>query len=262
MAEEEIGVTSGAKTARENVLQAQAGGEELRAIGFGEIEVDIARRGLVARGRHAEPLQRIGLIAGARLVEILGGVRELRSELGDKIRAHFVTAGTDGGPERGEQVARLAAEFETHAANGFLGDAGERALPTRMDGGDGVFLGINEKDRDAIGGLHGEEQTGTVRDGGVALARKRGRGGEQADRVGVDLLQRLERKLFRAECGLQEAAVFGDVFARVPFHEAEIELRLAIEWADATGPRAETVDQPGEFAKWSELQHLQTAGTV
>jgi len=91
VAEKEVGAAGGAKAAGEDVLRAQAGGEELRAVGFGKIQVDIARRGLVARGRHAQPLQRIGLIAGARLIEIAGGVSELRGEFGYEVGADLVT---------------------------------------------------------------------------------------------------------------------------------------------------------------------------
>src|SRR5208283_971669 len=95
-----------------------------------------------------------------------------------------------------------------------------------------------------------------------ALARMRGCGGEKVNHVGVDLLERRQRETPSVERGLQEVAVFRDVFARVPFHEAEIEHRLASELADAAGPRAESVDQPGEFAKGSELKDLQAAGTA
>jgi len=262
MAEEEIGVTSGAKTANENIWSAQASGEELRAVGFGKIEVDIPRRGLVARWHHAEPLQRIGLIAGARLIEIFRRIGELRGEFCDEFRPHFIAAGADGRAERGEQIGRLAAELEAHPADGFFGDAGERALPTRMNGGDGAFLGIDEKDRDAIGGLHGEEQSLAIGEGGVALARERGRGAEQADRVGVDLFERREREIFGAQCSLQKAAILGNVFARIPFHEAEIQNRLPIKNAGAAAPCAKSVDEPREFAQRRELQNSQAAGTV
>jgi len=190
VAEKEVGAAGGAKAAGEDVLRAQAGGEELRAVGFGKIQVDIARRGLVARGRHAQPLQRIGLIAGARLIEIAGGVSELRGEFGYEVGADLVTAGADGGAESGEEISRLAAKFEAQAADGLFGNAGERALPTGMNGGDGALFGINEKNRDAIGGLHGEKQAGVIRGRGVALAGVGGRGGEEANYVGVNLLER------------------------------------------------------------------------
>ena len=209
-------------------MRAQAGGEELRAIGFGKIELDIARRWLVARGHHAEPLQRIGLIAGARLIEIVGGIGELRRELGDEFRAHFIAAGAYGGAESGEEIGRLAAKFEAQAAHGLFGDACKRALPTRMNGGDGSLFGIDEEDRNAIGGLHGKKQAGAIRDGGVALAGVSGRGGEKMYHVGVDLLERREGEVFGVESRLQEAAVFGDILACVPIHEAEIENWSAI----------------------------------
>ena len=85
---------------------------------------------------------------------------------------------------------------------------------------------------------------------------------KQVDRVGVDLFERHEREIFGVERGLQEAAVFGYVFARIPFHEAEIEDAPAFEKADAAGPRAESMDEPGEFAEGRELQDLQAAGTA
>lgn len=122
-----------------------------------------------------------------------------------------------------------------------------------MNGGNDALIGIDEKNRDAIGGLHGEKQAGAIRDGGVALAGVSRRGGEKVNHVGVDLLERHEREIFGAERGLQEAAVCGDIFARVPFHEAEIQDLATFELADAAGPRAEAVDEPGEFAEWREL---------
>ncbi len=262
MAEEEVGATGGAEAAGKNVLRAQAGGEKLRAIGFGKIQVNVSRRRLVARGRHAEPLQRIGLIARARFIEIRGSVRKLRAEFGDEFRSHFVAAGANGRAESGEEIGRLAAEFEAHAADSFFGDAGERTFPTRMHGGDSVFLWIDEKNRNAIGGLHGEEQAGAIRGGGIALARISGCVGEKVNHVGVDLFERRESEIFGTERGLQEPAIFGDVFARVPFHEAEIENWPAIERTDAAGPRAESVDEPREFAEWRELQDFQAARTM
>ena len=262
MAEEEIGAAGSAEAAGEDVLRAEANGEELRAIGFGEIEVDIARRRLVA-GRHdVEPLQRIRFFAGACLIEIIGSVCKLRGEFGDEFRADFIATRADRRAECGQEIGWLAAKFEAQAAHGLFGDAGERTLPPRMNGSDGAFLGIHDKDRNAIGGLHGEEQAGTIRDGGVAFARVGRRGGEHVNRVRVDLLERHEREIFGAERGLQEAAVFGDVFARVPFHEAEIENLPGIELADAAGARAECVDKPGELAEGREPKNLQAAGTA
>jgi hypothetical protein len=253
MAEEEFRAASGAEVAGKNVSRVESGGEELRAVGFGKIEVNIARRWLVAGGRHVEPLQRIGFIAGAWLIEIFGRISELRGELADEFGADFVTTGADGWSDSSEEISRLAAEFEVHPANGFFGDARERALPTRMNGGDSAFFGIYQKDGNAIGGLHREKHAGAIGGGGVTLARVRGRGVEKMNRVGVNLLERCERESLGGESSLQQAAVLGDVFARVPFHETEIQNLLAIESADAAGTRAESMHQPGKFAQGREL---------
>ena len=95
VAEEQIGVAGGAEIAGENILRPQAGSEELRAIGFAQIQVNILRRRLVARRLHIEPLEGIGLFAGARLVEIVRGIGELRGEPGDEVGSDFVAARTD-----------------------------------------------------------------------------------------------------------------------------------------------------------------------
>jgi len=76
----------------------------LGAIGFGEIEVNVFGRGLVAGGHHVEPLKRIGLFAGAGLVEIIGGIGELGCELNDELGADFVAAWANAGADSGEKV--------------------------------------------------------------------------------------------------------------------------------------------------------------
>lgn len=61
----------------------EAGGEELGAIGFGKIEVNVFWRRLMARRHHVEPLERIGFFAGTGFVEVFVGVCKLRFELGN-----------------------------------------------------------------------------------------------------------------------------------------------------------------------------------
>lgn len=181
-------MAGGAKIADENILDAKARGQELRTVGFAEIEMDVFRGRLVAGGLHVEPLERVGLFAGAGFVEIIRGIGELRGEFDDKISGDFVAAGTDGRANGGEKIRGLAAEFELHAADGFLRDAGEGASPSGVDGRDGALFSINEEDGDAVGGLDGEEDTGTIRGGGVAFARIGGGLREVVKDVGMDLL--------------------------------------------------------------------------
>ena len=54
--------------------------------------------------------------------------------------------------------------------DGFFEDAGERAAPAGVNGGNGAVFGINEENRDAIGGLDGEEKAGSSCKRGVAFA--------------------------------------------------------------------------------------------
>jgi len=262
VAEEKVGAAGGAESAGENILRAQPGGEELRAVGLGQIEVNISRRWLVARRRHVEPLQRIGLIAAARFIKIIGGIGELCAELGNEVRADFVAARADGRSDSGDEICGLAAKFQTHPAYSFFGDARERPLPTRMNGGDGAFLEINEKDGNAIGSLHAKEQAGAIRGGGIAFAGTRRGGAEKMNRVRVNLLERDERESLRAEGRLQKAAIPGDVLACVPFHESKIQNLLAAERASAARACAESMDEPGKFAQRRDLKDLQAAETV
>ena len=111
----------------------------------------------MARRCHVEPLNGIGFVTRAWLVEIIVRVSELGGEFGDKFDANFITTRADGRTKRGEKVGRLAAEFELHAANGLLSDASESAAPPSMNSGDYALLGINEENRYAIGCLHGEQ---------------------------------------------------------------------------------------------------------
>ena len=116
----------------------------------------------MARRCHVEPLNGIGFVTRAWLVEIIVRVSELGGEFGDKFDANFIATRADGRTKRGEKVGRFAAEFELHAANGLLSDASERATPTSMNSGDDALLGINEENGHAIGSLHAEQQPRAV----------------------------------------------------------------------------------------------------
>ena len=107
VAEEEVRVAGSAQAGGEDVFFAEACGEELRAIGFRKIEVNVFGRRLVARRHHVKPLERIGFFAGARLVEIIGGVGELGCELSDEFRADFVAAGADARADGGEETGGI-----------------------------------------------------------------------------------------------------------------------------------------------------------
>ena len=137
---------------------------------------------------HVEPLERIGLFAGARFVEIFDGIGKLGGELGHEVGGDFVGAWSDGRADCGQEISGLAAEFKLHPADGFLSDAGEGAAPTGVNGGDRALFRIDKEYRHAIGGLDGKEQAGAVGDGGVAFGGTGGWLRENANHVRMDLL--------------------------------------------------------------------------
>jgi len=122
----------------------------------------------VTRRHHVEPLKRIGLFAGAGLVEPVGGIGELRAELRDKFRAHFIAAATYGRAKSSEKVGRPRAKMHVELADGFFHDAREGAAPTGMDGRNGAAFRIDEKDRNAVSGLNTEEQSRSGGYGSIA----------------------------------------------------------------------------------------------
>ncbi len=217
-------MAGGAEVADEDVLGAEAGLEELEAVGFFQVEQDLFRRGLVAGGHHVEPLERVGFVAGAEFIEKFGGVGEFCREIGGNFGADFVAATADGGADGGEHVFRVGFEFHLHLADGFDDDAGESAAPAGMNSGDNASFGIDDEDRGAVGGAHAEEQAGSIRGEGVAFALFAGLSVcvEDADDVGMDLVEGDEIEIGCAERGLESAPVFFDVFALVPFDGAEI----------------------------------------
>ena len=222
VAEKEFGVAGGAEVANESVLGAEAGGEELGAVCFFQVEEDVFGRGLVSWGHHVEPLDGIGFVAGAEFVEPFGGVGELGVELDGDFGADFVTAAADRGADGGEKVGGLGFEVHLHLADGLDGDACEGAAPSGVDGGYGAVFGVDEENGDAVGGLDAEEEAGAVGGGRIARTWLGWDAVEKMDDVGVDLLERDELEIAGAEGGLEAAAIFEDVLASVPIGEAEI----------------------------------------
>ena len=82
------------------------------------------------------------------------------------------------------------------------------------------------------------------------------------DDVGMDLFERNKVEIGRAEGGLDEAAVFQDVFFGVPVGETEIQNLFALEFAHAAGPRAESVDQPRDSCQSIRLKYPQATDFV
>lgn len=117
----------------------------------------------MAGRHHVEPLQRIGLFAGARFVEIVGSVGELRRELRDEFGANLIAARADAGANGGEEVGWIRSEMGVEFAGSFLKDARKRAAPPCVNGRHDTFFGIDQEDRNAVGSLNAEEKARSLR---------------------------------------------------------------------------------------------------
>jgi hypothetical protein len=102
--EEKVGMAGGAKAGRENVFFSQSGGEELRAVCPDKVKMNVLGRRLVAWRHHVEPLERIGLFAGARFIEIFVSVGKLRRKLCDEVGANFIAARANAGADGGKKI--------------------------------------------------------------------------------------------------------------------------------------------------------------
>ena len=236
--------------------------EEQRAIGFAEVEKNVLWRGLMAGRGHVQPLERIGLVAGAEFIEPVRGIRKLRFEFDGNFRAYFVAAPADGRADGSEQAIRPRAELHLHFPNGFCDDALQRAAPAGMNGGDGSLFGIDEKNGDAIGGLNAEKQAGANCCGGVPATGLGGHGIEDLHNIRMELPEGNEREIVCIERTLKEATIFENKFPRVPLRETEIQDPFAFESADAARPGAEAVDEPGNFRERRRLQNSNALGDV
>src|SRR5260370_2997326 len=125
-----------------------------------------------------------------------------------------------------------------------------------MHGGNGELFRVHEENGDAVSSLHAQEKAGTVRGGSSASARFGRCGIEKMDDIGMNLFQRDEFEVRRAEGWLEAVAVLENVFSAVPFGKTEIEDFFAFQKADAAGAGAETMDKPGDFRERGDLEDL------
>ena len=144
---------------------------------------------------------------------------------------HLKTTRSDGRPEGGDQVVRVAAKLRRQFVHGARGDAGDGALPAGMDRGDGAVARVGDQDGDAVGSLDGNCHAGFGSCQSVAFglaADEGGRGGQ--DVVGVDLFeveiargragQGGSEAVFEPGLGLQQGGGIESVGAEVEAHAA------------------------------------------
>ena len=155
--------------------------------------------------------------ASTRPSEPLTGVRKLRGEFFHYFVADFVAAAANAGSKRGDHILRAGAEFHSHAAECFLGDALRCAAPSGVNCSHRVLLGISKQDGNAVGGLDGQQNAGFTRDqgvtfGGLCALRKCG-GAHDVNDIGMNLAQPSDAHFAGTECSVEIPAIFQDAFA-------------------------------------------------
>ena len=90
----------------------------------------------------------------------------------DEFGAHFIAVLADQGADGGEDAAAFGAEF-FHRLDRGLHDAGQRALPSRMNSADHARVWIDQQDRSAIGRGDADGETLGAGDDGVGARPRR-----------------------------------------------------------------------------------------
>src|ERR1041384_4005721 len=94
----------------------------------------------------------------------------LPSEMRRHFRPDFIAALSDARPDRGMQVAGVAAEPLVQCLDGARRDLRHGATPAGMYGRHGAPPLVDEQDRNAIGRLHGNDGILLVLEQRIALA--------------------------------------------------------------------------------------------
>ena len=210
----------------------------------------------MSRRLHIQPLNGIWFIAGSRFIEIIVAIGKQRCEFGDQFDANFVTALANGRTNRSKNIGRFASIFLSHSTDSLFRDASERSAPTCVNCGNSAFPGIDQKNRDAIGGLYAEKQILNIGCRSIAENRFFGDGRNAMGEIGMNLLERSEREILRGKRALESLAVCEDVLAFVPFHKTQIENLRSIESALSADSCAESVNEPRNPGERSEPQNF------
>jgi len=194
-------------------------------------------------------------VGGKDLVEELARVRKLRFEFSEHLFADGITAGRSAGADGGNEIAGPGAVVEAHAADAGFDNALDGSAPSGVECSDDALAAVGHQNRDAIGGLHSEEEAGLGGDLSVGAARsgaiRVGASGLE-DEVRMKLAKGEERGLRVAGYGFgQQAAVGEDGGAVVARGEAEIQLAGRVFGAIGAGETAlsgaESAPKPGKI---------------
>ena len=95
-------------------------------------------------------------------------ISELRFELLAYFRSNVVAAGVNPGADGRFNIFGQRTEAAAHFSHSLFDNALDRAAPTRMEDSHGSLLGVDQNNRQAIGGLDAKENAGRAGDEAIA----------------------------------------------------------------------------------------------
>ena len=230
MREEQIRMAAGASTCNADRRSFQACIEKLATIRFDEIEMHrgpnrrVPRSTLRQKEHRVLRAHRIGI---KHLAKQLARIAELRFKLRAHLFSNPVATLANSGTDRRDQVLRLATEFKPHSTHSQFHDPLDGPPPTRMKATHHSAPLIGNKDRDAVSGLDGNQQSGSCRDRSIRLSRTFPAGvlwGRNNHQVRVKLAQR------HNGCGsvsshrfCKQSPILNDRLSRIRFGEPKIQ---------------------------------------
>jgi hypothetical protein len=120
-------------------------------------------------GSHAAVVHLAAI--GRRQVNMAIRIREC-NELLDDLGSHFVATLANSGTDGYEQVVRPAGESRLHVLDSPSGNPLRGPTPAGVDGSYSAMARIDDENRDAVGGLNGDEPSWGVLDEGIAVAER------------------------------------------------------------------------------------------
>jgi len=114
----------------------------------------------------------------------------LPPELCGYFRSYFITALADAGTDGRVQIFRAGTETSSHGPHRFRRDLRRGASPAGVYRSHRTAAFVNQQNRNAIGGLHGDYAARLILDQRIAFSQQSGAPSGGDARRGVDLFQR------------------------------------------------------------------------
>jgi hypothetical protein len=132
----------------------------------------------------------------------------------------------NSGADRRVDITRKTSEVELHFSNRLFDDAFHGAPPASVDNSNGSMLYVDEDDWKAVGGLHGENDTGLLREQAVADESILRNLADAVDQVRMNLTKGDQRPGLLASDGAdlpqEDCPVTLDCGARIVFGESQV----------------------------------------